>query len=264
MYTGIEPLPSSKPLVLCLIGAASISAFPLFSGFVSKSMVIAAAAEGGFSVVWFMLLFASAGVFHHAGIKIPYFVFFAHDAGLRAKEPPVNMLLAMGFLAFLCVGIGTVPGLLYSLLPFPVDYHPYTAAHVVGQLQLLFFSGLAFIYLIVHGHYPPEQVGRNLDTDWGYRKAATLYVWLAETPVAATETALARAYRSVGITQNIRFAQLCLAFDIAVIDRAVNGVANMFASWSKTLRVIQTGQLQHYAMVIVLGAFMIMSGYLFF
>ncbi|HIB54409.1 MAG TPA: hypothetical protein EYO39_06325 [Nitrospirales bacterium] len=79
-----------------------------------------------------------------------------------------------------------------------------------------------------------------------------------------TSTALARAYRSVGIRQNIRFAQLCLTFDIHVIDRAVNGVANIFASLSKTLRVLQTGQLQHYAMVIVLGAFVILSGYLFF
>ena len=250
--------------VLCIVGAASISAFPLFSGFVSKSMVISAAAEGGYSVIWFMLLFASAGVFHHAGIKIPYFVFFAHDSGIRAKEPPLNMLLAMGFMAVLCIFIGTAPGLLYSILPFPVDYHPYTAAHVVGQLQLLFFSALAFIYLIVNGHYPPEKVGLNLDTDLIYRKAAKLYGWIADRPVVATENVIARAYRSVLITPNIRIAQLCLAFDIQVIDRLVNGVANMVASWSKTIRVIQTGQLQHYAMMIVLGAFIIMSSYLFF
>ena len=265
--------------VLCIVGAASISAFPLFSGFVSKSMVIAAAAEGGYSVVWFMLLFASAGVFHHAGIKIPYFVFFAHDAGIRAKEPPLNMLLAMGFLAFLCVLIGTAPGLLYSLLPFPVDYHPYTAAHVVGQLQLLFFSGLAFIYLIVNGHYPPEKVGLNLDTDWLYRKAATLYVWLSDKPVVATENALARAYRSVGINLTKRVATWSFAFDRSVIDRIINGVATMnsyganssawiekyviygglnwagyaYHIWARGLKLLQTGMVHHYALIFLFG-----------
>ncbi len=250
--------------VLCIVGAASISAFPLFSGFVSKSMVISAVAEGGYSVIWFMLLFASAGVFHHAGIKIPYFIFFAHDSGLRPKEPPFNMLLAMGFLAVMCILIGTFPGLLYGILPFPVDYHPYTAVHVVGQLQLLFFSALAFIYLIVNGHYPPEKVGINLDTDLLYRKAARLYVWVSGKPVVATENAIGQMYRSVLITPNIKFAQWCWAFDLHVIDRAVNGVADIVTSWSTTLRGIQTGQLQHYAMMIVVGAFIIMSGYLFF
>ena len=86
-----------KTAILCMVGAASISAFPLFSGFVSKSMVVAAAIQEGHTVVWLALLFASAGVFHHAGIKIPFFAFFAHDSRYvdTAHEPPVNMLVAM-------------------------------------------------------------------------------------------------------------------------------------------------------------------------
>ena len=266
LCTDLGGLYKTMPMttVLCIIGAASISAFPLFSGFVSKSMVISAAAEGGMSLVWFMLLFASAGVFHHAGIKIPYFVFFAHDSGIRTKEPPLNMLLAMGFVAFLCVFIGTIPDPLYSILPFPVEYHPYTSAHVVGQLQLLFFSALAFIYLMVKGHYPPEMVSLNLDVDWVYRKSAKLYGWIVDRPIVSTENALARAHSSVLIRRNIKLAKLCLAFDIHVIDRAVNGVATMLTSLSMTIRMIQTGQLQHYAMMIVVGAFLIMSGYLLF
>ncbi|HSF94140.1 MAG TPA: Na(+)/H(+) antiporter subunit D, partial [Thermohalobaculum sp.] len=132
-----------KTTALCIVGAASISAFPLFSGFVSKSMVMVAALEEHHSVVWLALLFASAGVFHHAGIKIPYFAFFAHDSGLRPKEAPPNMLLAMGLAAAICIFNGSYPALLYSMLPFPVDYVPYTNAHVLTQVQLLFFSALA-------------------------------------------------------------------------------------------------------------------------
>ena len=164
----------SMPLTttFCIVGAASISAFPLFSGFVSKSMVMASAMEEGYYGVWLALLFASAGVFHHAGIKIPFFAFFAHDAGIRTKEPPANMLIAMGIAAALCIFIGSYPWLLYSMLPFPVDYAPYTATHVITQMQLLFFSALAFAWLKLSGLYPPELVSVNIDAEWVYRRLA--------------------------------------------------------------------------------------------
>lgn len=156
----------------CIVGAASISAFPLFSGFVTKSLIMTATAADGRIIEWLILLFASAGVFHHAGIKIPYFAFFAHDAGIRCQEAPPNMLIAMGIAAALCVGIGVFPDLFYSILPFRVTYEPYTASHVVAQLQLLVFSALAFAVLMRTGIYPPELRSVNLDFDWLYRRAA--------------------------------------------------------------------------------------------
>jgi multicomponent Na+:H+ antiporter subunit D len=155
----------------CLVGAASISAFPLFSGFVTKSMIMTAAAEQGQIGVWLVLLFASAGVFHHAGIKIPYFAFFAHDSGIRCKEAPGHMLVAMALAALLCIGIGVFPSALYAILPFAVDYVPYSASHVISQLQLLVFSALAFAVLMRTGIYPPELRAINLDFDWIYRRA---------------------------------------------------------------------------------------------
>lgn len=159
-----------KTAILCIVGAASISAFPLFSGFVAKSMILSALMYEGHDVIWLILLFASAGVFHHAGIKIPYFAFFAHDSGIRAKEPPANMLLAMTIAAGLCIGIGVYPAALYSLLPFDADYHPYDVSHVLAQLQLLFFSALAFVWLNLRGLYPPELPSVNLDAEWLYRR----------------------------------------------------------------------------------------------
>jgi multicomponent Na+:H+ antiporter subunit D len=154
----------------CLVGAASISAFPLFSGFVTKSMVVSAAMEGGYFWTWLVLLFASAGVFHHAGIKIPYFAFFAHDSGKRCEEAPGNMLVAMAIAAACCIGIGSLPWLFYQLLPFEADYVPYSSDHVVGQVQLLFLSALAFTLLMRTGIYPPELRSTNLDSDWLYRR----------------------------------------------------------------------------------------------
>ena len=155
----------------CIVGAASISAFPLTSGFVTKSMVLTSAAEQQYVLVYLVLLFASAAVLHYAAIKIPYFAFFGHDSGRRVEEAPLHMLIAMGATAALCLLIGMFPSLLYQILPFAADYHPYTASHVITQLQLLIFSALAFTVLNLTGRYPPALRSVVLDTDWTYRRA---------------------------------------------------------------------------------------------
>lgn len=157
-------------MIFCVVGAASISAFPLFSGFISKSLILSASSYEGYYIIWAILLFASVGVFLHSGIKIPFFTFFARDSGLRPREAPWNMLLAMGIAAFFCIAIGVFPAPLYALLPYEVDYVPYTTTHVVTQLQLLFFSALAFTVLMQTSIYPPQLKSVNLDTDWTYRR----------------------------------------------------------------------------------------------
>ncbi|MGD9866866.1 MAG: Na(+)/H(+) antiporter subunit D [Hyphomicrobiales bacterium] len=186
----------------CIVGAASISAFPLFSGFISKALIISAAMDEGYFWTWLVLLFASAGVFHHSGIKIPYFAFFAHDSGIRCKEAPLNMLIAMGIVSVLCVGLGVMPHVLYDLLPYPVDYHPYSLEHVVTQMQLLMFSALAFTVLMRTGLYPPELRSVNLDFDWTYRRLGRLLERQFQIKSANAWTALvSRTYR--GITRFI-------------------------------------------------------------
>lgn len=149
------------------IGAFAISAFPLTSGFVTKSMISQAVADQHLFVVWLLLAAASAGVFLHAGIKFPWFVFFQKDSGLRPPEPPINMRLAMIILSLLCIGIGVFPGYLYSILPYAVNYIPYTASHVVFQLQLLLFAGFAFFVMLP---WLKRTLTISLDTDWFYRR----------------------------------------------------------------------------------------------
>ena len=178
--------------VCCMIAAASISAFPLFSGFTTKAMTVSAVAHEKLYVVWFLLQFASAGVFHHAGIKVPFFTFFGEDSEIRTTEPPFNMRLAMGIAAILCIFLGVYPAPLYQILPYPVHYEPYTAFHVVGMLQLLMFGALAFTLLILSGYYPPEMRAINLDTDWFYRKGATAFLWFINGPMAKVGSGLRR------------------------------------------------------------------------
>ena len=173
----------------CLVGSASISAFPLFSGFVTKSLILTAVAEEHHLWVWLILLFASAGVFEHSGIKIPFFAFFAHDSGQRVKEAPLNMLIAMGIAAALCIGIGIWPQPLYTILPYDVDYNAYNVTHVITQLQLLMWAALAFTLLKLTAVYPPELRSVNLDSDWFYRKpgrATIAWLYRTSTQIRAT------------------------------------------------------------------------------
>lgn len=160
----------SMPLTtICgTIGALAISAFPFTSGFVSKSMISQAAADGGLLTVWLLLAAASAGVFLHAGIKFPWFVFFQKDSGLRPAEPPASMRWAMIFFSALCIGLGIWYEPLYAMLPYAVDYVPYTGAHVLTQTQLLLFSGLAFFIALP---YLKRTLTITLDVDWVYRRA---------------------------------------------------------------------------------------------
>jgi multicomponent Na+:H+ antiporter subunit D len=184
----------SMPLTcICgVIGALAISSFPWTSGFVSKSMINQAAADEHLAVVWLLLAAASAGVFLHAGIKFPWFVFFQKDSGLRPPDPPWNMKAAMVLFAFLCIFLGVVPGPLYALLPFPVDYEPYTAGHVVTMLQLLLFSGLAFFLMLP---LMKRTLTISLDIDWFYRRAGFLAARKLVESLAAVRLELERGLR---------------------------------------------------------------------
>ncbi|PHR80700.1 MAG: Na(+)/H(+) antiporter subunit D [Colwellia sp.] len=167
--TDLGGLFQSMPLttICAIIGALSISSFPLTSGFISKSMISQAAADESLTAIWFLLMAASAGVFLHAGIKFPWFVFFQKDSGLRPSDPPWSMRLAMLLFAGICIGLGVWPEFLYSMLPYPVNYEPYTVTHVLHMLQLLLFSGFAFFLMLP---LMKRTLTITLDADWFYRR----------------------------------------------------------------------------------------------
>lgn len=176
-------------LILYMIGGFSISAFPLFSGFVSKSMVVTAAADEHLTVVWLLLTISSAGTFLHTGLKLPYFTWFSKDSGIRVKEPPFNMLIAMGIASLLCILIGVYPEILYNILPYPVDYIPYTPEHIVWTLQILLFTALGFFVLLKHLGGEPYI---TLDTDWFYRKGSLVFMRVVNNHASRVGTMITR------------------------------------------------------------------------
>jgi multicomponent Na+:H+ antiporter subunit D len=231
--TDLGGLFRSMPLTAAcgIVGALAISSFPLTSGFVSKSMISQAAGDGHMLAVWLLLAAASAGVFLHAGIKFPWFVFFQKDSGLRPPEPPWNMRLAMIFVSALCIGLGVVYEPLYRLLPYPVHYEPYTGFHVVAQLQLLLFSGLAFFVML---GWLRRTLTITLDTDWFYRvlftQAAIRAARLGSLGIAAFETFLARsAKRLEGPVRALLGAQGLFARTWAAGSMALGMMLFLFA-----------------------------------
>ena len=169
--TELGGLAKAQPLALWLymVGALSIAGAPLFNGFISKGMVVAAAAEAHRDWAVLLLLLASVGTFLSVGLNLPYLTWFGKDRGLRPKPAPRNMLVGMAVAAFLCVLYGVAPSLLYRILPFSVDYNPFTAYHLVEATQILIFTFVGF-WIVLEKMKAEATI--TLDTDWLYRRWA--------------------------------------------------------------------------------------------
>ncbi len=231
-------------MIFTVIGGIAISGFPLTSGFISKSMIIAAAGNNHQLIIMGMLLLAAVGTFLSVGIKLPYYVFFGpKDSGLTPKEAPWNMQVAMGMAAFMCFFLGFYPDYLYDMLPYAVSYHPYTSYHLAETFHILGFTGLGF-YLMVK-YLKPHDVS-NLDLDWFYRRGADWFMWVARKPVSATNEWVSNIYQSVGLRLTMALARAVSWFDWEGIDWALDGSARGVVKGGEQVRQFQTGKLQHY------------------
>ncbi|MEK1900106.1 MAG: Na(+)/H(+) antiporter subunit D [Rhizobium sp.] len=250
--TELGGLYKTMPLTVALymVGALAISAFPFFSGFVTKSMVIAAAGADHRALVVLALTMASSGTFLHTGLKLPYYMFFGTDRKLEAREPPRNMLIAMGMAAILCIAIGVFPQPLYALLPYPVDFEPYTGSHVMESLGLLMFTALGFV-LFLWALDPENTI--SLDTDWFYRKGARAFMWLAERPLARYEQAVSNVSETAAMPLLHGAARAGFRLDLFGVDAVVNGVAHSILHSGGRLRRLQTGVVTHYVLAMVVG-----------
>ena len=247
-FTELGGLYERMPLtfLFTLIGGLSISAFPLFSGFVSKSMIVQAGFEEHRNWTAFLLMLASVGTFLHTGLKVPYFIWFgkrhcSEETFARAAEPPWNMKVAMGVASALCIFIGCYTPYLYDRLPYPVDYHPYTAYHISETLQLLIATALGF-HLLIKKLEPEPTI--SLDLDWFYRRGGQAFLWLARRPVQVFDAWLGEIYRTLGLAALMACARQVGLWDNRVIDRFVDGLAATVGAAGRRLRVLQRGSLQ--------------------
>lgn len=254
-----------------LIGGLSISAFPLFSGFVSKSMIVAAGFDSGELWAGFLLTLASAGTFLHTGLKVPYYIWFGKnnckpETWEKAKDPVWNMNLAMGIAAFMCIFIGCYTPYLYNQFvygpsAFAHFYEPYHTAHVLEALQVLLFTALGF-FLMLKKLQPEAKIA--LDLDWTWRRGGKAFLWVASHPVQAFDNAVGSVYKRVGLDGLKSSARAASEFDSAVIDGAVDGFASSFRKLGGVLRNAQRGALQQNLLVAFAVATALLAGYLLF
>jgi multicomponent Na+:H+ antiporter subunit D len=230
-------------MIFYTVGAISISGFPLFSGFVSKSMVVSSAHETGRLWLMAFMNLAGVGTFLSVGLKVTYFAFFSREAPIKAKEPPSNMLWAMGLTSALCFVIGVYPKALYVLLPFPVEYHPYSLHHLSEVLQILSFTGLVF-FLLVKKLAPEDKI--NLDVDYFYRKGARVFMWIDQRIIAVIDSVWGELYRTLGLRLLFKNAGLSNGFDRHVIDGIVDGSATTVRGVGSVVKKLQTGRVQAY------------------
>jgi multicomponent Na+:H+ antiporter subunit D len=233
---------------LYMVAAVSISGFPLFSGFVSKTMTIAGTAEAHHTWLAIGMEIAAVGTFLSVGIKLPYFAWFGKtpdqvDQNRELEPIPWNMYLGMGIGAFLCFYIGIQPSFLYDLLPFPVEYVPYSAWQVLQACMLLGFTGLAF-FLLRHRLKPEAKL--NLDFDYFYRLVGRVVIGIARWPLAIMDTWFSEFYNLVGLKGMMKTAAGSALFDKKAIDGVVDGTALSVLSTGETMTRFQTGRLQDY------------------
>lgn len=229
-----------------LVGGLSISAFPLFSGFVSKAMIVQAGFESHLLWTGFLLNLASVGTFLHTGLKVPYFIWFGRrqcteETWERAKEPPWNMMAAMAVTAAMCVFIGCYTPYLYNRLPHPTEYNPYTSYHLSETLQILLFTAVGFFLLLKK--LEPERT-LSLDLDWFYRMGARGFMRLARGPLQFLDTQVGELYRRAGLQPLMRAARGVGIFDNRLIDGAVDGLAAAVRHLGGRLRALQRGSVQ--------------------
>jgi len=247
-FTELGGLYKKMPMafIYTLIGGLSISAFPLFSGFVSKSMIVAAGFQEHIYWAAFLLMLASAGTFLHTGLKVPYFIWFgknncSQETWDKAADPPWNMQAAMAIAAFLCIFIGSYTPYLYHMLPYAAEYHPYTAYHLSETTQILLFTALGF-FLLLKKLAPEPKI--SLDLDWFYRRGGQGFLWLAKRPIQFVDSCVGEIYRVIGLGPLMTVSSFWSWFDWHGIDGVVDGVARSVRSLGGVVRRAQSGQMQ--------------------
>ncbi|MCF6188468.1 MAG: Na(+)/H(+) antiporter subunit D [Desulfobulbaceae bacterium] len=229
-----------------LVGCLSISAAPFFAAYISKSMIITAGFESHLNWASWLLMFGATGTFMYNGLKLPYFLFFGKnncspETWEKAEDPTWNMMTAMALGAAFCIMVGSAPGFLYSLLPYPVEYNPFTLYHLAETLQLMGFAALAF-FLLKKYLQPVDRI--CLDMDWFYRMAGRLFLWIAKNPIQWFDTAWGEVYRVVGLGTLMSTAKFWSWFDWNAIDGVVDGIARSVRGIGGKVRLLQSGQIQ--------------------
>lgn len=226
-----------------LIACLAISGIPPFSGFFSKDEILAAAFEK--SAFWGIWLSLVAGLTAFYMFRLYYNIFWGEEAHHEhtPHEAPKTMTIPLMFLAAVTCVAGFIPfGHFVTAGGCSYDIHlDWTVASVSIVIALAAIALATWLYM-----RPNDKPARMADS------MRRLHTW------AYHRFYLDEVYMFV--THKIIFRRICEPiawFDRHVVDATMNLMAALTQSASYRIRTLQSGRLQAYATVFLLGALFI-------
>ena len=244
-----------------IVGSLALAGFPLTSGFFSKDdLLIASWSAGPLGQVLTICGVFTAGLTAFYSFRLVFVTFWGpsrvdpHHAE-PIHEPSATMTVPLMILALLSIVTGYlgIPGFLEPVFSgheasashheSPAAFAIMTAATIVGLLGIA-----TAYYLYVLNPALPVRLAQQ----WRSLYELSLHKWYVD-----------ELYDRLFVQPTFSFAQgLWNRIDVHVIDAAVNGVARAVAWTGWLLRLIQSGQTQHYALGMALGTVLMLTMYL--
>jgi NADH-quinone oxidoreductase subunit L len=235
-----------------VIGSLALAGFPLTAGFFSKDDLLVStwsAGPLGQILTIFGLLTALMTAFY--SFRLVFVTFWGpshvdpHHAG-HVHEPSRTMTVPLIVLAVLSIITGYLglPEFLEPVFATGAESSPHHGSGAVGIMMLatamglLGIAGAYYVYVMKPGL--PDQLARR----WQALYQGSFHKWYVD-----------EAYdRTVVRPTFVAADELWKKIDVGIIDGAVNGVARAIAWSGWFLRLVQSGQTQHYALGMALGA----------
>ncbi len=244
-----------------VIGSLALAGFPLTAGFFSKDEILIGAWTAGplgrtLTVVGLLTAFLTA----FYSFRLVFVAFWGPSrvdphVARQVHEPSPTMTMPLIVLAALAIVTGYlgIPGFLSPTLPGPMSLlpaHEGPATFAIMALATVMGLGgiaLAYVFYVLKPALPSI-----LAQQWSSLYAGSLHKWYVD-----------ELYEAWFVRPTIEAANdLWQGIDMRVIDAAVNGVAGSINLWSRALRLIQSGEVQHYALAMALGAVVILGVYM--
>jgi NADH-quinone oxidoreductase subunit L len=287
---------------LMLIGGLSLVGIIPFAGFWSKDEILVEAWLGsdlvgrGVSWVVFGLLIAGVVLTAFYTFRMIHLTFHGEFRGggereiydaaetnkprpqavsehIHLGESPVVMIAPMAFLGFASLATG------YLVNPHWVESFLLIPGHWITEYLT---SGLAFANLELHGFNVGMAIASNVVALAGIALASTLYLRRREREARELAEPLARVkpvytllfqryyvdtlYEDIIVRRLFYrgFAAVTDWIDRNLVDGLVDFIGAAFRNSGRVMALAQTGQVQFYGAMVVLGSIIILVGYLIF
>ena len=237
-----------------LIGSLALAGFPLTAGFFSKDDVLVSAwAAGPLGQVLSMFGVLTALLTAFYSFRLVFVTFWGpsrvdQQHAAHVHEPSPTMTVPLVILAVLSIATGYV-GIPEFLAPVFEGGDGAHGGEAMGIMLLATAMGLlgigsAYYAYVLHPSLPDRWAHQwRTAYEWSFHK------WYFD---EAYDRSIVRPTFTVAV-------ELWKRIDVAVIDGAVNGVARAIAWGAWFLRLVQSGQTQHYALGMALGAVVILT-----